>query len=115
LRHRQIAGADAQRDRAGDLRLPRLERRADELHLATRPQQRRLDREWRHRHRAQQLDGDAGHLHGVPAGLQVDGAREEACGRSTVQRLRVPRAAGQLGGRQKRAVGLEEGARHRAG
>ena len=51
----------------------------------------------------------------VAAGLEVDGAREEASGRSAVQRLRAPRAAGQLGGHEAGAVGLEEGARHGTG
>ena len=69
----------------------------DELHLAARPQQRVSHRQRRDRHRPQQLDGEARHVHGVAALGRSTARASSPAGRPAVQRLRAPRAARQLG------------------
>ena len=70
--------------------VPRVQRRADELHLATRPQQPGLDRERRHRHRAQQLDGERRDLIPSPPGVALRAARQQ---RRPAVRRAAPRAS----------------------
>src|SRR4029453_11468824 len=109
---RKVGGPNPQRRRARDLGVTGMQRRADELHLCTRSQQARLARERHHRHRSQQLDGEARDHHPVPALGALRAPGQQRRRRTPVQRLGCPRPARQLGGDEAGAVELEQRVSH---
>src|SRR3989454_6234366 len=79
--------AETEAERACYLAVARAQRGLDDLHLPPRPRPARRHGERDERHRAEQLDRQARHLHLLAALEALRRARQERCGRTPVLRL----------------------------